>query len=342
MKGSGVSGRTFASSNSAGVLGLDDSTREVAGTNDGVEGASGVGTGVLGKSIDGAGVEAETTGGSWALLAQNSGSAGYAIDAQASSYGTYSVTTHQSSAGTSAAGVAGLDASSDNGNLNFGVWGNSLTGTGVLGFSNQYVGVLAAGGGVGPAGIVPSLSVTGSPIGQPTDLIDACESIVDYPCASGSSSRALRLDNGGNLTISGLLYTAGSCSVGCSGLRVGVTHRVVSYAPTQTVPSIEDFGEAQLVDGHASVALSADLANVIDRAANYLVFITPDGDCDVLYVARKTATGFEVRESHGGRSTLAFDYRIVAKPFGAVRARLPMETLGPRVPGIPLPKARKM
>jgi hypothetical protein len=42
---------------------------------------------------------------------------------------------------------------------------------------------------------------------------------------------------------------------------------------------------------------------------------------------QKSIAGFAVRESHGGRSTLSFSYRIVAKPFGSREPRLPMVSL---------------
>jgi hypothetical protein len=52
------------------------------------------------------------------------------------------------------------------------------------------------------------------------------------------------------------------------------------------------------------------------------VFLTPNGDSEGLYVAGKTATGFEVREQGGGTSNISFDYRIVAKRRGYESVRL--------------------
>jgi hypothetical protein len=57
------------------------------------------------------------------------------------------------------------------------------------------------------------------------------------------------------------------------------------------------------------------------------VFLTPQGDCNGLYVAQKSSAGFEVRELRGGRSSLTFDYRIVAKPLHDRSTKLPMVTL---------------
>jgi hypothetical protein len=52
------------------------------------------------------------------------------------------------------------------------------------------------------------------------------------------------------------------------------------------------------------------------------VFLTPNGDCHGLYVASKSARGFTVRELGAGSSSIAFDYRIVAKRRGFEQVRL--------------------
>ncbi len=99
---------------------------------------------------------------------------------------------------------------------------------------------------------------------------------------------------------------------------------VNTYAPQVSQPTLEDFGEAQLVNGVANVALEPRFAAAIDRTARYLVTVTPEGDCRGLYVAQRNGIGFTVRELQGGRSSLAFAYRIAAKPFGDTSARLPI------------------
>jgi hypothetical protein len=130
-------------------------------------------------------------------------------------------------------------------------------------------------------------------------------------------------DGKGNLSIAGQLLTNGSCHSGCI-IRGPGQKRVVSYAPRESQPTMEDFGEAQLVDGEARVALDPAFANVIDSSANYLVFTSPEGDCNGLFISERSGSGFVVRELRGGHSTLSFGYRIVAKPFGDHSSRLPM------------------
>jgi hypothetical protein len=55
-----------------------------------------------------------------------------------------------------------------------------------------------------------------------------------------------------------------------------------------------------------------------------------------LHVTQKTSMGFAVRESQDGRSTIAFSYRIVAKPLNNQEPRLPF--LIPRKPRILAPQ----
>jgi len=103
-----------------------------------------------------------------------------------------------------------------------------------------------------------------------------------------------------------------------AGVEIG------TYPTEQSAPTMEDFGEAQLVNGQANVPLERTFASTIDRSRSYLVFVTPEGDCNGLYVTGKSASGFVVRELKGGRSTVAFQYRIVAHPYANNAARLPV------------------
>jgi hypothetical protein len=93
----------------------------------------------------------------------------------------------------------------------------------------------------------------------------------------------------------------------------------------------EDFGAAKLKRGRVVVKLDANFAKVIKRG-DYRVFPAPEGDCRGLYVRRKSATSFEVRELMGGKSSITFSYRIVGRRkdikghrrFAKIDTRLPM------------------
>ena len=82
----------------------------------------------------------------------------------------------------------------------------------------------------------------------------------------------------------------------------------------------EDFGTAKLTRGRAVVRLDADFATVIKRG-DYRVFLTAEGDCRGLFVYRKSAASFEVRELMGGKSSIAFSYRIVGRRKDIARHR---------------------
>jgi len=60
---------------------------------------------------------------------------------------------------------------------------------------------------------------------------------------------------------------------------------LVSYMPRESSPTMEDFGEGQLVNGTVAVRIDSAFANAIDQSKDYLVFLTPDGDTKGLYVA---------------------------------------------------------
>jgi hypothetical protein len=290
---------------------------------------NGSGAGLEGIGANGNGLIAESTNGS-ATFSTSTNANG--VQAYSSNNdGTNSGTNNNSSINSGRSGIWAHDDSTDGGHNNVGVAGSSTNGIGVSGSSTGYVGVNAIGGG--PIDTytndVPALSVVAGS-GGPPHLIFACNNPADNPCIESSISKVFTLDFFGNMYINGYMYTAGQCNVGCLGTRSGVSHRVMSYAPSQTVPSIDDFGKAQLVNGHAYVPLSADFANVIDKHANYLVFLTPEGDCNGLFYTSKSGAGFDVRELRGGHSSIAFDFRIVAKPFGVDKPRLPMQTIVPR------------
>ncbi len=84
------------------------------------------------------------------------------------------------------------------------------------------------------------------------------------------------------------------------------------YCVESAESQFEDFGEARLSKGRAKVRLDRDFAAVADTR-HYHVFLTAYGDSNGLYVANRTAQGFEVREQGGGTSGVRFSYRVVAK-----------------------------
>lgn len=103
--------------------------------------------------------------------------------------------------------------------------------------------------------------------------------------------------------------------------------RVGEFGARSTRATLEDTGTARLVGGEGTVRFDPALAGAIDPSRGYQVFLTPDGDTRGLYVSAKFEGGFVVRETERGRSSLYFDYRVVAHPYGASDDRLPRISL---------------
>ncbi len=120
------------------------------------------------------------------------------------------------------------------------------------------------------------------------------------------------IDNAGDLVCTGNM--SGAVQQGNRAVRL--------YAVQSPENWFEDFGSGTLSGGSATVTLDPGFAQTVNTTVDYHVFITPNGESEGLYVANKTAGGFEVREQHGGHSNIAFDYRIVGRRKGYENVRL--------------------
>jgi hypothetical protein len=201
-----------------------------------------------------------------------------------------------------------------NGSNGPGVEGNSTNGVGVVGYSPNNYGVAGSSDNVDAAvGGFNSYSGDGASgvYGQSTNGFG----VTEY---SGSGYAFF---SEGNVLVEGEVYTSGYCQSGCSRTR-----HELSFSGRTSQPTLDDVGEGTLRNGVAHVPLASDFANAIDARKPYLVLLTPEGDGS-LYVADRTAVGFEVRQTGGGHTSIPFAYRIVAKPYGAVAERLPFKTV---------------
>jgi hypothetical protein len=114
--------------------------------------------------------------------------------------------------------------------------------------------------------------------------------------------------------------------------------RLGTFGTQSTRATIEDTGTSRLMNGEGAVRFDAAFARTLDLRQGYQVLLTPDGDTRGLYVAAKYEGGFIVRETEHGRSSIDFDYRVVAHPYGANEARLPELNLkAPRISRVIMP-----
>jgi hypothetical protein len=127
------------------------------------------------------------------------------------------------------------------------------------------------------------------------------------------------LGSGGscNIFVNGNLACTGSVGGHAAVPAVtGGTRDVALYAVQAPENWFEDAGSGQLHNGAAVVTLDAEYAATVNTGMDYHVFLTPKGDCKGLYVANETGGSFEVHELGGGNSSIAFDYRIMARRKG--------------------------
>ena len=247
---------------------------------------------------------------------------------------------------TSVAGGIGVWGSSDNGTS---VFGSTDEGTGVYGLAPHGIGVygLSSGGigiygetdaGVGEVGVFGA-AVTGPDVGvlgtAGSGAFDgaAVEGVADnYQDWGGwfeqddtHSPDDLAFGAGGpsggfcNIDVAGDLYCTGDKS---AIVPLPDKRWVRLYAMESPENWFEDFGSGTLAHGSASVALEPTFRETVTSSQDYHVFLTPKGDCKGLYVTGESATGFEVRELGGGKSDIAFDYRIVVRRKGYENIRM--------------------
>jgi len=226
---------------------------------------------------------------------QDSGHLSYGVSGQSLSpfgvgvlgYGANFSATYISLSGLEPFGVAG-DAQNVSGVIPVGVWGTADAGAGVAGENNSTV---------EPAGVFVNFNSTAGSL--------AFE-------AEGTKGHCT-MDIGGNLSCTGNIGAA---------IHLPNDNWTRLYNIESPENWFEDFGSGQLSGGRAEVKLEPKFVTTVNSSMDYHVFLTPNGDSRGLYVARKTATSFEVREQGGGISSIAFDYRIVAKRKGYENVRM--------------------
>jgi hypothetical protein len=284
--------------------------------------------------------------------------------------GSFSAGPISTSTATSAPAISALDNGS-----NVAVSGSSIGGVGVIGESQNSIGVYGSGngGGVEGSGYGGSNGVTGVSDGAYgvygvggtgveangfTYGVSAYGSTVgaygngpigvygDSDGSYGNGVYAVNRGTGGTALYSYSFtgYSAtfdgptGHCDIDgdgnlyCTGQQStvvpleDVSRHVALYAMESPENWFEDFGSGRLTSGEATIPLEHTFAQTVNAGRDYYVFPVPNGDCKGLYVTEKTGGSFVVRELGGGKSNVAFDYRIIARRKGFENVRLADKT----------------
>jgi len=291
----GVYGTTASSTGTgvygAGPTGVYGSDTSAGGDGDGVYGTSPLGAGVYGISAAGYGVFGDSPD-SYGVVGDG-GTAG--VLGQGHYWGVMG-----QGAGTSTTGTNAWPA---------GVWGD----TG--GASGEYFGVVATADSN-----ISLLAANSDNSGDyPAMVVENYTTATHNPVFQTSSPNTY--SNTRHCTIDT------SANLSCTGVVSGIAEQVggrqtATYAMQSAENWLEDAGSGQLSNGSARIELDPAFAQTVNAAVEYHVFLTPKGDSEGLYVSNETPQGFEVREQHGGHSSIAFDYRIMAKRKGYENVRL--------------------
>ena len=350
---------TAASSSGIGLAGNSTSGFGVAGSSSsgvGVEGSSSSGAGIVGSSSSSDGVVG-TSGTGYGVYAQssNSGVVGTSSGTSKQGAGRGNAGVWGDTGAGANSGHAGVLGTAD---ANTAGWfiNNGPFATVLATNSSPEVGafaVAASSGYVGVYGIGTNTSATGGeetfPAGMwgDTGLTDG---IAVYGTADVGSGGLFvnnnSEENDGLITLEAvnlasnpqahvfLVGGTGECDIDsggdlfCTGSKSAVvpvdggSRKVALYAIEGPENWFEDAGSGQLSNGSARVDLDPTFAQTVNTEMDYKVFPVPNGDCKGLYITNKTQTSFEVHELGGGASSVAFDYRIMAKRKGYENIRL--------------------
>jgi len=144
------------------------------------------------------------------------------------------------------------------------------------------------------------------------------------------------LVGGGSMYYGGYMYSGGSSSnssYAYAGARYsGTNYKIIGngtvstivegvdgedkvmFAPEAPEVLFEDYGTGTLVNGVASIDIDPTFTNniIVDSDHPLKVFIQLEGDCNGVFVADKSASGFKVQELSNGTSNVPFSWHIVA------------------------------
>jgi hypothetical protein len=308
---------------------------------------------VLGNSNTTTGITSitNTTTSSDALdLFCTAGTDGFGLFARGSAWGVYADNTGGIAGG---GGVYGTTTRADN----YGVWGHTNVGVGVLG---QSVSGNAIRGQVTPGSSANTIAIYGLNNSSYTGGSPGAGGFAIYGlCANGHGLVGATSTAGGAAVVGATNGVAGAYAGAFYGsVVIGGAFTVFGGPKSAAVPHpdgthrrlycmespeswFEDFGESTLACGQAEVRLDPDFAAVVDLS-KYHVFLTGYDDFE-LRVSERTPAGFRV-QAKDDTSSGAFSWRVVAKRRDISAPRfetvtVPHEPVLPPIPAEPVAPA---
>jgi hypothetical protein len=326
--GTGVFGQCSQGGGAAaGVYGYNDHTAGagIIGYNGAAAGA-GNGRGVIGVTAQSggsaAGVYAANTNAAGegfmafntAATGTNVGDAVYAQTAQSQGFGVFAINTHTSGTGC----VGGGNNVATISYLTTGS-GGAFTGSALGSYSYGSTAATATGcGGVGNAGTLSTLTngsggaFSGTLTGVYGYAFSTSNTVNRYGGYFSNAANDYAYVGGRNSGTQYKIIGTGTVSTIVSDVN---GKKVALACPEAPEILFMDFGHGKLINGTAHIDLDPTISKniLVDNAHPLKVFVQLEGNCNGVYVANKTATGFDVIELGNGTSNVDFTYQIVAQ-----------------------------
>jgi hypothetical protein len=283
-----------------------------AGSGTGVRGDSGTGIGVVGLTGNGVNSSASAVAG----FAQGANNSGFAGEFRATNgAGLLAISTAQPGINAQSINNSAVFAASNGGN---GVQASGVNGlVGTSGGAGDGVFGQHTANGNGVHGIANNIGSGGSFFSAHGNGVFA------QTGDSGVFAAVVRSNNAS--TDPGLQVLGSFVATGTKSAIVQTSDGWRKlYAQESPENWFEDFGEGQLVNGRASIALERFFRETVDTSSvHYHVFVTPHTSAvEALAVTVRAPDHFEVEANGKGVVEGTFSYRVVAKRKGFVNDRL--------------------
>lgn len=109
-------------------------------------------------------------------------------------------------------------------------------------------------------------------------------------------------------------------------LTKGETEKIVSYVTTSTTVDVYTRGTGTLVNGSVGIKFDNNFNELIS-SENITITVTPNGECNGVYVTNITKDGFIVKELQNGTSNVTFSWIAVGIKYGYEKPENPKEIL---------------
>jgi hypothetical protein len=215
----------------------------------------------------------------------------------------------------------------------YGVYGQSYSnaGFGISGRSDGFFGVYAWGDDNSAFDKKGDLLLAGNygeifTYGELLDIYSNAHVVIDLDDDNNTANAFFRILGGTDNILWTISETLGVVASGRQASTVSTADygERLLYSIEGTRVWVEEIGSAELVGGSAVIRFDPIFAQTVNLETPYQVFVTPISQEPVwLYVAGKTAGGFEVRgvTIDNKPADCGFDYRVVAQRSGYEEAR---------------------